>query len=174
MRKVHLTQEMNPKIPSYNGYISIRSLNDINFFVGLETDTKASLKLSHSHVGADIKDIDFQVEIVEGNSLNSNFKWRAQLGEDIKTLIKTSILYFDKMNKNKTLDDLELIVKNVGESSIILTDRLVDLSNLDIKSIFNPLQQFNIFARLLIKDEGNTKKLVQYYIGGLEFLVSYR
>ena len=175
MSIVQFTQEINPKIPSYNGYSSVRGLSDINMFVGLATDTKALIRLSHSHIGAEIKDIDFQFELEDSNSINTNFKWRGQLGEDVKSLIKTSILYFDKLNKNKTLDDFELIVQNVGEISLFLADNLVELAILDINSIFNPLTHLTSFIRGLSVAEYETiKKLVDYYIGGLEFLVSYR
>ena len=172
---MQFTQEINPKIPSFNGYTSVRSLSDINMFVGLETDSKALMRVSHSHIGAEITDIDFQVELQEGNSFNTNFNWRGQLGEDIKSLIKTTILYFDKLNKNKTLDDVELIVQNVGEISLFLADSLVELANLNITSVFNPWTQLTSFIRgMKIAENENVKKLIDYYIGGLEFFVSYR
>ena len=44
MSIVQFTQEINPKIPSYNGYSSVRGLSDINMFVGIETDTKALIR----------------------------------------------------------------------------------------------------------------------------------
>ena len=175
MSTAQFTQEINPKIPSYNGYTSVRGFSDINMFVGLETYSKALMRVSHSHIGAEITDVDFQVELQEGNSFNTNFNWRGQLGEDIKSFIKTSILYFDKMNKNKTLDDVELIIQNVSEISLFLADSFIELANLDIKSIFNPWTQFTSFIReLSIAEDKTIKKLVDYYIGGLEFLVSYR
>ena len=175
IRTMQFTQEINPKIPSFNGYTSVRSLSDINMFVGLETDSKALMRVSHSHIGAEITDIDFQVELQEGNSLNTNFNWRGQLGEDIKSIIKTTILYFDKLNKNKTLDDVELIVQSVGEISLFLADSLVELANLKITSVFNPWTQLTSFIRgMKIGENENVKKLIDYYIGGLEFLVSYR
>ena len=175
MSIVQFTQEINPKIPSYNGYSSVRGLSDINMFVGLETDSKALMRLSHSHIGAEIKDVDFQLELQDSNSINTNFKWRGQLGEDIKSFIKTSILYLDKLNKNKTLDDFEDIVQNVGEISLFLADSLVELATVDIKSVFNPLTQITSFIRgVSIAEYEIIKKLVDYYIGGLEFFVSYR
>ena len=175
MRTVLFTQELNPQIPSYNGHISIRTLSDINIFVGLESDSCAVLRISHSHIGAEIKDVDFQTELESGNTINTNFKWRGQIGVDIKSHLKTCILYLDKLNKNKTLDDVELVVQSFGEISLFLADSLVDLANLDFNSIFNPLICLTSFIRELSLGQAEViKKLTDYYIGGLELSVSYR
>ena len=168
-----LAQELNPKIPSFTGHALIRDVTDIKAFIGLESDSDALLKLSHSYFGAEVDDLFMQCDLRGGNSINTELKWRSNLMTDVQNSLKSLADYFGKIKSDKTWVDMEKILNRTEKSLLDISNELIVLTNLQITDIFNPILNFTNFLKSFnFGDETNS--VVSYYLDGTEYAIKYR
>ena len=145
-------------------------------FIGLETDSDAIFKITHSYIGAEIQDLFFHLDVSGGNSFNTELKWRSGLGNDMKIFIKSSANYLESINPSEqTLSDTEAILHICEKSAIYVAEEIMLLSNLQFKSVLFPLAYFNTYVKdVTSKNSEILSRFVDYYIGGIDEAVLYR
>ena len=64
---IKFTQETNLKIPSMIGNLKIKYFSQIKYFLGLESESDAVLKLVHTEFGAEVRDFYLKCELRQGS-----------------------------------------------------------------------------------------------------------
>ena len=163
-------QETNLNTPSFVGNLQVKDLTNLKYFLGLETDTSAVLRVGHALAGREVRDFLIQCDLRGSNTLNTKLFWRSDLNTDIQSAIKSIGNMLGYLNLDRTWLDLESILDILHEKIENLADDLNILTNMELKLFFKPLSDLAVIIREVTDSkDGLTKSLVEYYVGGIEY-----
>ena len=172
---VTFAQELNPKIPSYNGHALIYGVTDAKVFAGLQSDNDAVVKVSHSYFGAEIVDLYFHCDLRDGNSINTKTEWRSGLVADLQNALTRSTKYFEFLDSNTIFDEIEAVLDSSQNSLLHVSAEIIKLSNLRYDSLLEPITMLSQFIKTSIRSQYQLFiQVVEYYLAQLEFAVSFR
>ena len=172
---VTLAQELNPKIPSYNGHALIYDVTDIKVFAGLQSDNDAVVKVTHSYFGAEIVDLYFHCDLRDGNSINTKTEWRSGLVADLQNALTRSTKYLGFMDSSKIFDEIEEVLDSSQNSLLYVSAEIIKLTNLRYESLLDPITMLCQFIKTSIRNQSELFiQVVEYYLVKLEYAVSFR
>ena len=171
-----ISHELNTKIPFYNIHIKTQGKPDIKAYLGLDSETDAVLKVSHSDVGSEVMDFIFQTDLRSGNSINTQVEWRSTLSDDIKSFFKRTAVLLERIQLHQLSDDTNFILKGAEECLNLMSGELIFLSDLTYTSILDPLKLLTNYLKTNIVPNFSfeTQRILQYYLNGVDYALKFR
>ena len=165
---------MNSHIPSLSSHLQLRDVGDIKMLAGLETDSDAIIKVSHSYLGADVEDFKVHLSLHNGNTIITESKWRHEAIKDVARFIKTSAGALESLASDQHWVDLETAMSVLHESSEKVIKDLITLSNMELKIYFNELKRVTRYFRRLGNDQPNPIfHLIEYYANSIDTFADF-
>ena len=171
---MHLTSELNSHIPALNGHLVLKDVADMRMFAGLETDSDALIKLTHTSVGAEVEDIKLHCDLKNGNTIGFKSKWRHGAIQDFQSFIKTVAISLESITSDQHWVDMENSIQILHESTKEINKDIIFLSNIEIKLLFLQIKRATVYAKELSSDQQQVIiDLVDYYSASIDTFADF-
>ena len=98
VRLLKMEFNVNGHIPSITGKLTTQERVDLLLFAGVEDESDARLKFSHSSKGAETDDLQLSVSLHGGNALSNTVMWRRGALSDVHTFMRGLAAGLDKLD----------------------------------------------------------------------------
>eukprot|EP00092_Neocalanus_flemingeri_P021561 GFUD01023385.1.p1 GENE.GFUD01023385.1~~GFUD01023385.1.p1 ORF type:complete len:4113 (+),score=926.88 GFUD01023385.1:759-12341(+) len=174
LRYLYLTSELNSHIPALQSHLLLKDVADIKMFAGLETDSDAIFKITHTSVGAEVEDMKLHCDLKNGNTITYDAKWRHGAVTDIQSFIKNVAITIESATSDQHWVDMENALDILHENTNEVSKDIIYLSNIDIKLVFLQIKRATLFAKELSKDhEKVIIDLVDYYATSIDTFADF-
>ena len=174
LRHPYLSSELNNHIPALNSHLILKDVGDIKLFAGLETDSDAIIKLTHSSVGAEVEDYKLHCDLTNGNTISTNAKWRHGAIQDLQTFIKNVAISLELITSDQHWVDMENALEILHENTKEVSKDIVYLSHMEIKLLFLEIKRTTQYARELSKGHQEViRDLVDYYTASIDIFADF-
>ena len=173
IRLLKMEFNVNGHIPSITGKLTTQERVDLLLFAGVEDESDARLKFSHSSKGAETDDLQLSVSLHGGNALSNTVMWRRGALSDVHTFMRGLAAGLDKLDSVAVLlENMENTVNAVCTATTDITGDLVRLTNIELNQVFLDVKRFTSFVRGQVAGS-EIDNLVHYYMNSLDVFADF-
>ena len=171
---IHVSSELNSHIPALNIHILPKDAGEIRLFSGLETDSDAVIKLTHTVVGAEVEDFKLHCELTNGNTITTDTRWRHGTFQDLQTFIKNVAINLESLTSDQHWVDSETAIAILHEFTNEISKNIINLSNIETKIFFVQIKRATSYARILSNGHKDAiVDLVDYYTASIDTFADF-
>ena len=143
-------------------------------FAGLETESDAVIKLTHTSVGAEVEDMKIHCDLKNGNKISSEAKWRRGAIQDLQSFIKNMAVSLESLTSDQHWVDMENALEILHENTKQVSKDIIILTNIEIKLLFLQIKRATLYAQELSKDHNKVIiDLVDYYTASIDTFADF-